>query len=430
MNVLAPILVVSVLGVAQGGPFPDFGYAPPDDWDGDKFSLSQSYPADVPPAAAKPWEAIDFKRDPKGYLGAILDYCFEGNVEAGFRPELNTARKWFHAPWLHFGGNGREFVRGLTKERNSRAFELSPMQSSSYRNFAVGLYDELGGYTIGRVWRDPQHPDAQAAKFPEGTVTFKLLFTTAPVSVVPFLEGAPAWFADIDRSASSTQIKSNEVRLLQIDVAVKDKRSMAGGWVFGTFHYDSQVPGDTPWKKLRPLALSWGNDPTLTESLYSSGSQPEESWVNQESPIVTYRKNPPSGAFPPKVMGWAGRANGPVDNSLSSCVSCHMTAQSPGRSGMLPPSDSTEERRLRWFRNLEPGKAFDEGTDSLDFSLQLAVGIQNLKSFNDTVANLAGFRAGDRTGLTRFLRTDETPSLEWRGDQPQEYRFSRDPGED
>lgn len=31
----------------------------------------------------------------------------------------------------------------------------------------------------------------------------------------------------------------SEVRLLQMDIAVKDKRSQATGWIWGTFMYDA-----------------------------------------------------------------------------------------------------------------------------------------------------------------------------------------------
>ena len=97
---------------------------------------------------------------------------------------------------------------------------------------------------------------------------------------------------------------------------------------------------------------------------------------------------------------------------------------------MLPPNGSTESQRLRWFRNLAPGTAFDQNSVSLDFSLQLGVGIQNLKSFQDQRANLAGFRAADVDGLSRFLKAGELPSEKWNREVPQEFRFSRDPSAD
>lgn len=46
------------------------------------------------------------------------------------------------------------------------------------------------------------------ASFPEGAVSFKLLFTQAPVERVPFLEGAPTWSADANRDADKTAVQT------------------------------------------------------------------------------------------------------------------------------------------------------------------------------------------------------------------------------
>lgn len=403
--------LMSSAGNAQT--FPDFGYLPPADWTQETFKLSQAYPTRPPLPTSLPWESIDFRTEPEKYLWAILRYSYEGNIEVNFEVEKNTKRGWFHAPWLHLGANGREFVRGLTRERSSRPFELASTQSQQYRNYAVGFYDARGGYTIGRVWQQPTTPDPTLASFPEGTTTFKLLFTTAPESAIPFLAGSPEWIADIDRASSAQQVLESKVRLLQIDVAVKDKRSLKGGWVFGTFHYDSSISDDNPWLRLRPLSLMWGDDPTHTSSDYAEGKRPTESWVNALSPIVAYRTNPPVGVTPPNTMGWAGRANGPVDNPVSSCISCHGTAQIPATSPMIPPAGTMDADKLRWFRNMKEGDAFDVGSVSLDFSLQLGVGIQNLQEYQNSVKNLGGVYSHKLEVLTPRPREN--------------YRFSRDP---
>ena len=36
-------------------------------------------------------------------MGEVLHYAFEGNLEKDFRVQENAVRKWFHAPWLHWG---------------------------------------------------------------------------------------------------------------------------------------------------------------------------------------------------------------------------------------------------------------------------------------------------------------------------------------
>ena len=343
-----------------------------------------------------------------------MSYGYDGNLEVDFEVQKNAKRGWFHAPWLHYGANGREFVRGLTRERSSRPFELAPTQTQQYRNYAVGFYDDRGGYTTGQVWKNPTKPDPKLATFPEGTVTFKLLFTTAPASEVPFLAGSPEWAADIDRASTAQQVLATRVRLLQIDVAVKDKRASKGGWVFGTLHYDNAISNVNPWLRLRPLSLMWGDDPSHTTSDYAVGKRPAEGWVNVGSPVVAYRSNPPTGVTPPSTLGWAGRANGPVDNPASSCISCHGTAQLPATAPMTPPPTLTDTEKLRWFRNTKPGEAFDPASTSLDFSLQMGVGIQNLETFQAGVKNLGGFFSH------KLNAANAKPS------KPH-YRFTRDP---
>ncbi|MEH8018922.1 hypothetical protein MN202_16895 [Rheinheimera muenzenbergensis] len=406
-------LTIPFSGNAQK--FPDVGYEPPSDWNKNVFKLSQDYPTSIPKKEKLPWEHIDFRKEPERYLWSVLDYSYEGNVEVDFVVENNKKRKWYHAPWLHYGNNGREFVRGLTRERTSRAYELASTQTEAYRNYAVGFYDERGGFVMGQVWDNPTKPNPKLASFPEGTVSFKLLFTTAPHDRVPFLDGSPEWVADIDKAESAELIQKTKVRLLQIDIAVKDKRSLKGGWIFGTFHYDSAIANLNPWRRLRALSLMWGDDPKLLPDIKSS--VPAESWVNQLSPIVKYRSNPPSGVRTPSTLGWAGRANGPVDNSASSCMSCHGTAQLPASSGMIPPANANNSTKLTWFRNLKPGKAFDSDSVSLDYSLQLGLGIQNLYRFQASINNMSGFYTLELM-QSRAANTDS---------RKPEFLFTRDP---
>ena len=146
--------------------------------------------------------------------GRSAPLCSLGaTLEKDFRVQENAVRKWFHAPWLHWGNNEREFVRGLTRERTSRRYELATTQDQSPRNYAVGFYNPRGGYVIRRVWQDPCNPKTANVAFPEGSVAIKLLFTTAPVSQVPYLDGAPEWVADIHRSQDPQDIAQTRVRL-------------------------------------------------------------------------------------------------------------------------------------------------------------------------------------------------------------------------
>jgi hypothetical protein len=430
-SIVAAVICIQFLCLTEvlAGTFPDVGYNPPANWNEAKFVLSQDYPQQQLGVEDYPWKKIDFRTSPREYMMAVLNYCYEGSLENNFVVQNNPSRKWFHAPWLHWGNNGREFVHGLTRERSSRPFELSPAQSQQYRNYAVGFYNDVGGFTLGQVWANPDRPNLDKAKFPEGTVSYKLLFTTAPVSIVPYLDGSPEWVADIDRSENVDTIQSTKVRLLQIDIAVRDGRSEASGWVFGTFQYDSSIQADSPWKRVRPLTLVWGNDPGLTQSMYDAGQRPKETWIDSDAPVVKYRSNPPAGINPPKTLGWAGRGNGPVDNPVSSCLSCHSTAQIPALSPMIPPNNLGEDLKLRWFRNLAMSEAFDSSAKTLDFSLQLGVGIQNLQEFQKFVENRGGVRLMEE-GRSRLFLSPLERLPENRDNLPiQQYRFSRDPEE-
>jgi hypothetical protein len=367
---------------AFGEDFPNADYSLPQGAVPRVFELSQAYPSKPSPGERHAWDKIDFKADPEKYLQTVLEYCYEGNFEVDFVVQNNAIRHWYHAPWLHYGNNGREAVRGLTRERASLPFELGPNQTQRCESRAIGFYNEPGGYVLGNVWADHNHPNYELVAFPEGTVSFKLLFTTATDKTVEFLNGAPEWLVDLGRGETPRTVHLALVRLLQVDVSVRDNRSSCAGWVFGTFHYDVAVPESNPWKRLRPLTLSWGNDPGLSQADYQKGSRPKESWVNEKSPLVQYRTRPPLGTKAPSTLGYAGRANGPVDNPISSCLSCHSTAEIPANSPLVPRAGASDQEVLRYFRNLAPGEAFDSGSKNLDFSLQLGVGLQNFAKAN------------------------------------------------
>jgi hypothetical protein len=205
---------------------------------------------------------------------------------------------------------------------------------------------------------------------PEGTVGAKLLFTTATVADVPYLQGSPEWnafiYTDVNGNppgpAPNPPRGKVVVRLLQIDIAVKDKRSPTG-WVFGTFVYGGgPAPGTTPgsgWTNVSPVGLMWGNDP---EAL-AGGGPIKESWIN------------PKVSMP--HIGYMGRLNGPVDNKVSSCLSCHSTAQDPSSTAPMIPPNSNPATLARWFRNIPSGQPFTPPAQALDYSLQVSLGIKN-----------------------------------------------------
>lgn len=333
----------------------------PSTYAGPRFELSQAYPAERPPAEQFPWLEFDFKTQPDEYLLAVRDYCLEGNVEADWKVQNNRIRRWYHMPWMHTGRHPREGARGLTWELPSQPGKLGPAQTEAVQNWAVSVYNPPGGYLIGRVWRDAgSAPDLSETQFPVGTVSCKLLFTSATPDQVPTLRGSVEWDAHIHESADKSSPRvMGRVRLLQVDIAVRDGRAdEATGWVFGTLVYSYDSPGADAWRRITPVGLMWGNDPGVLP-----GGALHETVVAHAAP-----------AFARATLGWGGRMNGPVDNPESSCLSCHGVAQWRSLAPIVP--SGLNHRRLHWFRNLRPDQPFCEGERSLDYSLQMAVAVR------------------------------------------------------
>ncbi len=371
-------------------PFPSYDeqFAPTENWCLENpskrvFQLSQNY-GEAEKNSNEPlkWKQIASTQDEikskwKEYLFAVLSYAYEGNLETDWVVQENNKRRWFHAPWMHTNLTGREFLHGLTMERPSCSEELlegkiCDSDKLIIENWAVSVYNEPGGFYIGRVWTEmlkpkPNPANFSAEGFPEGTVAIKLLFTQ---SEPDYLKNSVIWKADIYRSKMPPQI----VRLLQIDVSVRDNLSPTG-WVFGTFLYHDDAPlmpynGELPpdkqgWLKVVPLGLMFGNE--VSESL-----------LNDNPPV-------------PQHFGCGQRLNGPVDNPKSSCLACHAQAEIPldldfkKLNTAYPPMACDEKTNEFWFRHINPRSNIkeertlstpDKQTVSLDFSLQLRDGIE------------------------------------------------------
>lgn len=348
------------------------------------FQLNIDFPKTAPAPRPMPWDLIDFRTDPEAYLRAVFQSILSDKalVDADF--DVAGSKAWFHAPWL-----AREPIRGMTAERRSDAGELAVGQPGGIQNWAVSFYNDFGGYTLGRVWANPAAPGGSAARFPVGTVGFKLLFTEAPPTQVSYLQGSKIWRAKIDPNAGA-----KDMRLLQIDVAVRDARANGTtGWVFGTLMYFNQDPNVTQfaWENVIPVTVTWGADPALLRFNFARGEVPKESWVNPQVASFFATVRTPAHGFASPHLGLFGRANGPVDNPLSSCLACHGRAIDLGVSrprehwnAVLPFAPNAQDRDfvLQWFfRNLKPEEPFLHGTTSLDYSLQLQVGIRRFRDW-------------------------------------------------
>ena len=322
-----------------------------------------------------PWLEVDPKTDPQGYMAAVLPYILEGNVELDWDVGNNASRTWYHAPWLHFGDRGREPIHGLTKEKTANPLELHKQQTEKAFNWAVNFFNAPGGYTVGRVWKNQAIPNTENVRFPEGTLSAKLLFTSATAEQVPYVEGSKIWLAQINRDDTDPV----EMRLLQLDFGIRDSRADTHtGWVFGTFLYQSNEPGENVYDRLIPVGLHWGNDPDRTEADFQQERPLKEGWVNPRVAALVRH-------LPRKWLGLWGRMNGPVDNNESTCLACHARAMDIGELVQREPpfgADGTDaEATEHYYKNRKPDEPFFDGFRSLDYSLVLSAGIEHYRAW-------------------------------------------------
>jgi hypothetical protein len=412
-----------------GAGVPDFGFmVTPSEYssqyaDQPVFRLKIDYPKELPSVPPAFLKAIDFKQNPLQYLLAARDYAFDGNLP-DWDPFRNHKAKWYHIPWLHptsVGPNayppngGTEGFHGLIKEAPISPLQLGPGQTGKdggYSVYAITLVNDLAGYTLGRMWRDADRPDPRVTDrrysggFPDGTVFAKLLFTDAPQGQdkLPFLENPLQWKAYITENfwTSATRVVT-AVNLLQMDIAVRDKRADGPGqtgWVFGTFVYNGQLRNENKFLNLVPVGVMWGNDPTNTKNT-TNPFPPTQTEINPDlkETVIFASKD-----LPPQHLGWNGRLNGPADLNTTSCLSCHITAEYPAVTSLVPvgavpdggptpPAQGGTPEWMRWFQNLPAATSFDNRTYSTDFSFQVAISLQNF--FAVRAARLQGAWAND-----------------------------------
>lgn len=336
----------------------------PASYDGPWFqpSLLENAATGVP-SGNRPWQAFDPRKPEQKlkYALALRNYALTSKVAKSLTPNLTadsnyrdpagggvpTAQRnqaWYPAPRMFYGPTNspgtREAAHGMTLERTVRVGELGG-NTRAFQNYAVAYYDARGGRVFQQLWKTGtpgvDEPRLDKMRFTEGSFVFKLLYSAAKPSDFPddLLDGSLE--LDILPNPDGPKVS---VRLMQIDIAVKDKRAGATGWYFATYAYDASASGNSPWRKMKPVGLMWGNDP--------NGLPIEQSWINQAAP-----------AYALAHLGVDGRLNGPVDNPASACMSCHSTAQAPAVAPMLPTGACNQPpHREKWFRNLKGTTAF------------------------------------------------------------------------
>src|SRR5688572_6351171 len=244
------------------------------------------------PQGTRPWRSFDPRQESQrlSYLLALRNYAFASAPVRSLTPQLTAdsdyfetaggavpsnqrSQNWYPAPRMIYRnpGSPREAAYGMTLERTVLRNELGG-NTVAFRNYAVAYYDARGARTYARVWSTDtpglDTPTVSQMRITADGFVYKLLFSAARPSDFPqdLLTGSLA--VSILPTAGGPSLS---VRLLQIDIAVKDDRAGATGWYFATYAFDRNAAGSL-WLKMRPVGLMWGNDPT--------GAPLTESWIN------------------------------------------------------------------------------------------------------------------------------------------------------
>jgi hypothetical protein len=384
-----------------------------------------------PPPPADNWTSGKWDE----YLKRILDYVKQGqdpqlDNKVGFQINVAGKTRWFNVPWMAYDLTvGREFVHGTTHERAAHLQDLlhpdpasdrsrgpkpvvgansvagvtpacEAQNKAGFETWSVGYYNEWGGLAFGKAIPKSGIPQVATymgtrvpagLPFPPGTVVVKFLTTSAPAECVPYLKGSPEWQIDrhvLDNTTNkyTCERKVQISRIIQVDVAVTDPRSPTG-WVYGTYAYSAEQPGNTFWDHLLPLGIQYGSDPWTFPAVPKAESIPvQQSVLNPGVNIYQH-------------FGCEGRLAGPVDNAQSSCLSCHGSAfAAPGGAvstmGTNVPASFAfagmctqySIANTNYFNNIVAPQKFSGGNfpDALplDTSLQLEVAFQQYGQFN------------------------------------------------
>lgn len=390
-------------------------------WSGPYRTANFDFPAKAPKStwvAQTNGKAITVETAPT-YVAALKKF-----VEPAMRPMIENpdswdARKvgWYDMPWQAEGeaSSGREAILGsfsgqILPPGTFKGLEI-PLQ-----NFTVVYYDALSATMLNKLWANPFNPNRANTIFPEGSMVVKAAAVSATPAQWPVLKGSSQWsvwrpsVADLTNPAiKNPQPQLIPVRVLQFDVIVKDsKASPQTGWVFTTFVYNADAPGQSTWDKLVPLGAMWGNDPEVARK-YPAKQFLKETWINKAG----------AAPFAFEQLGWGGRLSGPIDvakrhkviytdgtlpkpeQRASSCMSCHGTAQYPSVRNFYPAPNRTlisdgstfllyppgSEQWNQWFENRNGKTPQSPGTGAValdyDMLVMFALGAFDAAAGND-----------------------------------------------
>lgn len=441
---LAGLLLCGNLMAGQSDPFAANNtlYPEPAKWPHGMRPSNYAYPVKQPEARwlwARPPGRLTTQNAPT-YVAAVKRF-----IEDDIRGLVNEPLRWspFEAGWydMPWGGQGLPMSNGKIDPTSGREALLGSytgqiLQPDSYpsnkpakafQNHAVVYYNDVAAHQLGKVWRDPFHPDLTATQFPEGSIVVKVEAATLDEKDWSVLKDSsvsyvyrPSVDSLLDPKIDPTQRKPEvtSMRFLQMAVRVKDRQAAPEtGWVFIAFAYNANASGGTVWERTQPVGAMWGNDPQLAGFEDGRGGQPlQQTWIAPDLP-----------AFIRDGLGWGGRLAGPLDLGLrhnvvtvsgkrfgpggqapalpsSSCVSCHSAAQYPFVANLYPSPnmsfppeggqfllyDPGSPQWAQWFQNLPGDEALSgrghRGIVGIDYDMMLTFAMMRANGSADTDA--------------------------------------------
>jgi len=259
--------------------------------------------------------------------------------------------------WQQLGESGREAIHGLTAERNllrSDVYPVAPVdpRSALGSDWGVGYYNSIGCRTIGDVFGSRRNPKpapdwTRASPYGDGTISVKILFTTANFDSI---KNAFAWQAHVYKPEEKPRRSVQTVRHIQMDIGVKanglNPNPFTNNWLMLTYYYDESYTNDlgipglpAGLTHMRPVGVQSGY--SQAETVLLPGAK-----TNQQD----------------------GLLNGPADNPKSSCLSCHAQSGMPVDQVPMAPGITSNEQ-WETFKNT-----------SLDFSQQMRLAKDNVET--------------------------------------------------
>jgi hypothetical protein len=449
---LGGFLLAGPLMAAQPDPYAGNNTVYPtlQEWSGAFRPSNYDYPAKPPVAKWVPGGPVGrlSTQNAAAYVAAVKKFIAHDMAGLVNEPMKWTPQEagWYDMPW---GGQGTTLPNGQIDPESGREAILgsytgqiiqpdsypSNPPSSPFQNHAVVYYNDVAGYQLGQVWKNPFKPDLKDAQFPEGSMVVKVEAVTLDEAQWSALKGSSVSYiyrpnvASMKGEADPAKRRPlvTPMRFLQMAVRVKDKvASPDTGWVFIAFAYDARASGATVWDRTIPVGAMWGNDPD--QATYPNGVAPgrklQQTWINDGLP-----------QFILDGLGWGGRLAGPLDLGIrhnvmtvsgkrygdgrpgnppslasSACISCHGSAQYPFVANLYPspnmvfPKEGQEfllydpgsAKWAQWFQNRSGKEAFTRGAGLVgtDYDMMLTFALMRANSSANTDAFIRHAAAG------------------------------------